>query len=509
MPWLPFPSIPSNTSQAWARALLGPVTLRAACLVAAPLPPKDPLLPSWAPVSTVVTRGPSALVAVRLAQLNDAQEPVSIQYPRPAHGIGDLEETCGDPLGRDAQANALKVLSNEPAPNLSTPYGAAMSQVRRQLSQLGLLRVGRGILVVDDLASDHARTTTRAIAGKTGPVAGASVMTGVCTSRVEMPPAPENAALPTMAKYIVRGVVSATMELRETLNVVRRGIEQRGDGQRVFLAMPWSGALLAGADALAQMIAAAPPGSPLYEDTKAALGHAPSVIRYEWGPSLAEFRVVAQKVIAPALRAAWRDPSIQAEVKAAREALAAAALDARKSGVLAFQSAGNAYERALSDYGDPWLGEGTSAGIPNLILVGSVKNLGGMAGVNGVSPFSAPGQVAGPGEDIPVDEVDGQAQAVSGTSYSAPILAATAYLMNAINPRLSLDQLEALLTNPKVAIDVPGTDRDGAGAVDVFAAALLAHDPQLTRGQIERIRRALDESPQQMFDLEALIRRGP
>jgi hypothetical protein len=58
-----------------------------------------------------------------------------------------------------------------------------------------------------------------------------------------------------------------------------------------------------------------------------------------------------------------------------------------------------------------------------------------------------------------------------------------------------------LRTDPRVARDIPGTNRDGADSVDPFAAALLAKNPKLTREQIDSTRATLDANPTRQYDL--------
>jgi subtilisin family serine protease len=119
------------------------------------------------------------------------------------------------------------------------------------------------------------------------------------------------------------------------------------------------------------------------------------------------------------------------------------------------------------------------------------------------APFSNEGKIiaAAPGVNIPVRIKDGHAVNADGTSFSSPIMAETAYEVSSVNPKLSLDRIQQILTDPRVAHDIPGTDRDGAGVVDPFAAALVAKNPRITGAQIDSIRRMLDENPGKRFDL--------
>lgn len=81
--------------------------------------------------------------------------------------------------------------------------------------------------------------------------------------------------------------------------------------------------------------------------------------------------------------------------------------------------------------------------------------------------------------------------AQEGTSFASPVALEAAYLADAVRPGLTVDQLARLITDPRAVYDIPGTTRDGAGAVDHFAVALLARNPNLTRAQIDGARATL------------------
>ena len=48
--------------------------------------------------------------------------------------------------------------------------------------------------------------------------------------------------------------------------------------------------------------------------------------------------------------------------------------------------------------------------------------------------------------------------------------------MTEVNPSLTPDDIEKIMTDPAVARDIPDTDSDGAGHVDPVAAVRIARD---------------------------------
>jgi serine protease AprX len=75
------------------------------------------------------------------------------------------------------------------------------------------------------------------------------------------------------------------------------------------------------------------------------------------------------------------------------------------------------------------------------------------------------------GENMPIGP-NGELR--SGTSYSSPLALSIAALMVEANPRLTPDDIEAILTHPQVVRRLPDTDRDGAGFVEPVAAVRMA-----------------------------------
>lgn len=87
--------------------------------------------------------------------------------------------------------------------------------------------------------------------------------------------------------------------------------------------------------------------------------------------------------------------------------------------------------------------------VSNLITVGSVGNNGAKSGF---SNFAGPGgevTLSAPGEAILVGirKQDGKAINASGTSFSAPMVTATVALLQAINPKLTAEQIKEIVSS--------------------------------------------------------------
>jgi subtilisin family serine protease len=145
------------------------------------------------------------------------------------------------------------------------------------------------------------------------------------------------------------------------------------------------------------------------------------------------------------------------------------------------------------------MSRGIHDGIPGFVTVGAIDTHGPGAADDRVSAFSSDGRISlsAPGSRIPVgvdfDAETGKPRAkdVEGTSFASPYALQVAAAMSAANPKLSVDELERRLTDPRALHDIAGTTRDGAGVIDPFAAVLLARNPNLSREQIDAAQAAL------------------
>jgi len=146
--------------------------------------------------------------------------------------------------------------------------------------------------------------------------------------------------------------------------------------------------------------------------------------------------------------------------------LNAAAADARAAGVLTFISAGNSNSRS------------TMTGYPNLIFVsGTDRNDQRWSQGTYGSTWGPFVDLSAPADDIYVADptVDGGYLVRDGTSFSSPLAAGAAAMAWSINPRLSADQVQAILFNAAADLGDPGWDEVyGWGRIDVGAVAAAA-----------------------------------
>ena len=371
--------------------------------------------------------------------------------------------------------------------------------------------MGGDHLYLNDTAAEHAAETTRAMAGKTSLAEGADISTKIARPPVGPPASgapsvkPPPPTLDQLVNTEARNQVAVVGDVRREIAEARLAATQKNDGKKTFMAMPWGDSLDRAATDIAMQMAASEPGTPLHEQATKVLGHPPTrtAVGADFELQPEEINQLKQELIVPKLRTAMADPQLQADLTRERSRLEAEVAAARQAGVRPCETAGNSFDEA-SAIGDPSLAVSPTDGIKGLFRVGATHPNGKGVADDQVAAFSSPGQItaSAPGVQIPVGvDKNGKAFGVDGTSYSAPIMAETAYVMSSINPKLSIDQIEKLLTDPRVARDIPGTDRDGAGAVDPFAAALLAKNPKLTREQIDQIRATLDANPTRPYDL--------
>lgn len=147
---------------------------------------------------------------------------------------------------------------------------------------------------------------------------------------------------------------------------------------------------------------------------------------------------------------------------------------ARNKGMLIFNAAGNDRDVANTAVADPNASISAFDSIKGMITVGAA-NLGAPGNPNddSMSKDSSAGKsikIAAPGVDIPVGvENKKAAKKMSGTSFAAPYAASVAALMVAANPKITPDQIEAILTSGRVTTDLSG-DTDGKGLLDPVKA---------------------------------------
>lgn len=387
--------------------------------------------------------------------------------------------------------------------------------MRRDLDRLGLMKPGKDRIHVDDVDLDHGGGVLRAAAGKTSLSKG-----GARTLDVGMP-SPDfmdrnvrpgenelgdsigrREELAMDGRLDAKGYAKLAADKHRSAMVVKRLKLAKlreslpaGDKKKTFVNMSWGTDLADEIKHRSFQMATAEPGSTAYKQVRKLLGRAPKEERNGM-PDRKDMERIQKELLLPEVKKAFRDPKLQAELKDSKDALAKEVAEGRKRGILAFQSAGNSHADAVK-LGDPALAKVAGHDVPGIITVGAT-NIGKPHDQrdNKMWAHSADGKIglSAPGHEIPTGG-DPREPNVSGTSLSTPIAVSVAHRMAAVNPKLSVDQIAKLMTDPRALNDIKGTQRDGPGEIDSFAAVLLAKNPKLTRAQIDQARALMRTDP--------------
>ncbi|MBK6685244.1 MAG: S8 family serine peptidase [Deltaproteobacteria bacterium] len=401
------------------------------------------------------------------------------------------------PFGGAARRQAAQVLSGGAPVSADDPYVRAQRQVGEQLDRLGLRPRSEARIHIDEHLIEHGAGFTRAAAGeasllrggevtlKTGAPANAlarATLSKDQLARLESLPAREDRLRRgdgDLAEVVELGVDHLERQLLDK-KVRIAGINRAvpNDGKLTLVNTSWGDNVYVVAESQAAYLGDAPEGSRQHQEATRLLGYPP---RKETSPegfqgTTDEDHERLAVAVGERIAARMAEPEIKARFDRARGELDQELAAGRKKNVLVFSAAMNDYQQSAR-LGHPEWSAVTEAGVPNLINVGAVGVPGATGKPVGVAPFSSAGPItlAAPGVDIPVGEFDRPTG--SGTSYASPIALQTAALMHAANPNLTADQLAQRLVDPRVTHDVPGTDRDGAGRLDPFAAVLSTCSP--------------------------------
>ncbi len=290
-----------------------------------------------------------------------------------------------------------------------------------------------------------------------------------------------NATVGDQARIAAESMVQSVTEKQLRLENVRR--HTPNDGRPTMVNMSWGQTRHEAAQNIMGSIGMSPENSPARQEVRRFLGgRDPRDER--------DVDRVMRGLIYPQLDRAMNTPQHRAQMAQARTGLEAEVQRGRDANILVFQSAANSFEDA-SRLGRPEFSASSTAGIRGIITVGSTDINGPGPKDDRVSSFSSSGaiDVAAPGSNMPVGrDQRGRTTNQDGTSFSSPYIADVARAMAAANPRLGANDIARLLADPRAVRDIPGTTRDGRGAIDPFAAVMIARDPNITREQIETAR---------------------
>lgn len=426
----------------------------------------------------------------------------------------------------------LFAVVSEPEPSDLLPFARHTREVTmRRLDQLGVHPTGSWsvTLVLEDGAA-HAQMVVRAILGKNGLARGAVVhfpapeennnstsqeSAGTEAKEAVVEAAPVAASTTTIAELAENfaGGTIAAVEQRLRQVLALDAVAVANPGKKVFANLSVVTTFDDVANAFVAMLLTLDPQDPARRSMIQVLGAEPTLVDRHGSPSLADVDLnrVKKALVYPALRQALEDPALKGRLDNARRRLTQALLEGRKHGLLVFVAAGNSYLSAAAA-GDPSASRDlVMEGVKGAFVVGAADTTGSNPKDHAIAPFSSDGPITAVASGVDVGWAlrNGKLKPISGTSFSTPIMLSTAYLVNEIDPKLSVDQLEQLLTDPRVTRDLGSTSRGGAGLVDPLAAILVAQNPQLEERRIEQILSTLDAHPDRSFPLTQVTAAQP
>lgn len=387
-----------------------------------------------------------------------------------------------------AQLKAQDAIKNAPAVPKDDPHRAYTEGVRAELKKLGLPQNAEGVrvMVVGENTADHGAAVVRSVAGEhTGLGVGANVsLTGSnATVQQIMDKDPRKAefdkiqdkiragtaTIDDMAKQGVMGADASLTKMQLAIADARKQLPKPPDGKATMVNMSWGESPYR----LAQQLAA--------NMTKGGENAAVKAAAAKWASDNGEtFDANNPQHIAGAIDVLANQIAEQiakkmdASPSPAKKALEKELADARKDGMLVFNSAGNDFMK-----GGERGGRNVSHDVKGMITVGNVK-IGDPKNKKDdeLAWESSGGQVeiAAPGSKMPVGKkTDGSVEHLDGTSFSSPYLAGVAALMVKANPKITPDQIEKILLDPKNRTAVgQGSHVGNVGLIDPAKAVLAA-----------------------------------
>ncbi len=443
------------------------------------------------------------------------------------------------PYGVAARQLAAEALQPETRPSAEHPLMKHRAEVTRRLELLGLFKASGDHVHISDVDLEHGGAVLRAAVGLvplvktvTSTMSVDGVPEDFAKSKLSPaqferyrvvysdggPPPSFGALVQEAADELERMVLEKRLR---TLQLTAQR-DRLPEAKRIFVNMSFGQSPDRMAKTIAENVLMAPPGSPLYALAEKTLGEKPVEVPEDVsfepppfsrcdepfeegplddgplddGPELdfekleAQLETIKKRLAYPALVKVIETKDFRARMDTARAELTTALFEARKVGILVFEAAGNEYEDAKRS-GRPELSKSGSTGTRGLLRIGAL-DLGRLADPRDdrVAVFSAAGRIAlsAQGTKLPVWIQMGEVEESEGTSFASPLALGVglATAANAKDKDVTPDGVAKLLTDPRAVHDIRGTERDGAGALDDFAAILLAANPKLERATIDR-----------------------
>lgn len=382
---------------------------------------------------------------------------------------------------------AKDVLKNSPAVSSKEPHAQHVAKVAADLKKQGLPTSAKGVsvIVMGEADTDHAAAVTRTIAGPAGLAKDATVhlqkdggfrdqyvKNHKYVKEVGNEPQGTTMNVNQLAKLGLVRVEASLYAATQEIGGVRKNLP--ADGKTRIGNISWGQSQAAIA---AEMAGLAQPGMPIFKraqlewemKNKTKLDPTDSL-------QVAEVRIHLAQEIAKEMNKLQNEPANQTNMKQLQSNLENELSASRKQGLLVFNAAGNDREVAKI-FGDESLSTVAFDSVKGLITVGAADLKKPKDAKDDIMwEGSATGKkidIAAPGVNIPVGVNNKKAVTMLGTSFSSPYAASVAALMVAANPKITPDQIEAILKSGKVTTDLPG-NTDGKGLLDPVKAVLEA-----------------------------------
>ncbi len=483
--------------------------------------------------------------------------------------VARVEAAAASPFGEAAQAMAKDALAITAKAEPGHPYLQYKAAIRMRLEKLGLIKASHDFIHIDDVDTEHGPAVLRSAVGLDPLVTSISSTMSVgdvpagfardhlrpeqylrLASELE-PQSSEGPDLgegemPTFEALLQSGLHEYELTILAKKLRIDMMIEHRDElpaKARIFTNMSWGSSPEVIAMQIAQQMFMAPPDSELHQLAKRVLGEeleappmgdddaepappcgegfraqarmpiwfANEAVPPDYERLMSQVATLKELLVYPELNKALARPDMKRIVQTARNDLTATLREGRRAGILVFEAAGNEFMEADAA-GQPEGSASTTAYAHGPILVGAI-DMGEPLDIRDdrVADFSSEGNIAfsTPGVNVPVWLEEGRIVNSSGTSFASPIALEDAALVGAIAPKLSVEGILRVLSDPRVALDIPGTTRDGAGVVDPFAAALVAANPKLTRAQIDRAWRELGDPNADIYQIRESLHLPP
>jgi hypothetical protein len=414
-----------------------------------------------------------------------------------APGVFETADSRGQPTAAGKVHDALRAeielaanrarvsgaLGQGPKVATSDPHAQHVASVRAELKKEGLPTSAKGVVVhvieQDDAA--HAAAVIRTVAGGVGLAQGADVRLqhGTHQSKhldahpvvLDLQRREGGPARPTMRDYAKLGAVlneATLVAAREEIRSIRQDLTPGGKTQIANLS--WGASPQRSAAKVLQVIATEP-DHPILRRARLEWAQQHNGGRTFQSSDEPQARLFLMKQLVAEIQAIQSAPG--GDFARLRGQLETELTEARRHGLLVFNAAGNERTDAMTYLQDETAATTAFDTVKGLVTVGAADLKVGKDPKDDVMwDGSAPGksiEIAAPGVNLPVGVQNNAIVKKSATSYAAPYAASVAALMVAANPKITPDQIEAILTSGRATTQLPG-DRDGHGLLDPVKA---------------------------------------